>query len=1168
MKTVSRLRPVAGALAVVALTAALLPPDAHAKRPDAGAASTTEPSAPAATASAVGLLPIHGILVDLDPLPGAGRKGNLDALQQLWDSYLEGAGFNVLMFEVDVRDLGEGGAGRIARLCEWATRNGVRIAPVLMGAPRGQAMPADYPDRAASFVGKVIATLGVGGASNYAQIVFYQLDRPLNHPATHGSMDPAGANAMLRSAAEKVRAAELAGLAQSGLQPTPLLASASFDYELVRRGAIAGIAISDEVYGLAYDGLRDYLLDVLETAPIEAASVEWFPGSLSSEGVDRLPDLINRLEHDLPGKLLIIDTGHSTAAGSDTTQARYYQVALNNMCNLRANQGVDSPFAGVLWQRAVDAADEPGEAREPPPAGDVTKAWNDPGADATEARSWLSRVHSGFGLLSRDRTSDGGFAPKAAFRVMSGLEAALSQSPEASDALAAVQDLAAAGKTGGMGQAIKSRLQTAMFGMLDAWLASTAENLFTPEVEPESFSSTGTPPPMPDLQIVGSGLLPAKAVAGTAVPLTITLFNAGDAVASDAAVYLRDAQRTDLARTNPVSIMPGSQTVVELKWTPSSPGQVRGIQADAFCSNDADPSPDSNRLALGDLAVDPAPRPPKPPISGVVNSAMLEVATRAEMKSSASPSTGAPPTGGKDDGGTRAMMATSSASGFATIEAISAPQVMMAPAPGMTTGSTAATSTRSMTGTSSMSSTSGEGAPRSAASAGETSSSASTTSATSAPAPPAEPVTMTLSNPFKTTFRDAVATLRVDDAVVSTRPLGTLLPGQQRTVAFTGWSPPRPGTYRLRADLEGVGVLGNRLTSSATSTITVSGQQQRSVMPPTTTPTTTAAAPVRSVLPTRSLAPLATGAQAGQARAPGLATRGFGRSAGTRALAAATTLQLSANHILLDPFPPAPGTPMSVSVRLVNLGGAPVQGARVSVRVDGEMLGETQIDVPGSGTATATGFKVWNARPGRHDVRASVTVGATRSEATKPMLVAGAGARGLEGRGFVAGRGLVQGGGKGGALTPGAGGRGVAAGRPGLKRGAAAGAADLQITPADIRFEPSPPSASAPMKVIITVRNPGGLPARDGRVLAVLTAGGTEVTRREFDAAVPAAGVLTLEWPLTAPPQTPIVVDVTATTSGDADPKNNQARATTGNKTPVKTAPRGLKPSAGAGTSR
>lgn len=83
-----------------------------------------------ATATAVGLLPVQGILVDLDALPGVsgksadrGKNDALEALQQLWDSYLKGARFNVIEIQVDVPDLGSRGAERVAQLCDWSRQN-------------------------------------------------------------------------------------------------------------------------------------------------------------------------------------------------------------------------------------------------------------------------------------------------------------------------------------------------------------------------------------------------------------------------------------------------------------------------------------------------------------------------------------------------------------------------------------------------------------------------------------------------------------------------------------------------------------------------------------------------------------------------------------------------------------------------------------------------------------------------------------------------------------------------------------------------------------------------------------------------------------------------------------------------------------------------------------
>lgn len=1079
-------------------------------------------TAPTSTTASIGLLPVHAIAVDLDRLPGAGKgkDGEVAALQKLWDSFLKGAGFNVIEFDVDARDLGDRGAGRVAKLCLWAKQNDVRLAPTLIGAPEGKPLPPDYADLAASFVGKVIAELGPAGINSYSQIVFYQLERSLNQPASHGPMETAVASKLLEAAARSVRAAEQVGLAQSGMQPTPLLVPASFDYELIRRGAIAQTPISDESYGQAYDGMRDYLLGVLGSASAEAVSVQWFPGSLSSEGVDRLPDLVNRLQSDLPGKLLIVDTGYSSAAGSDTAQARYYQTALNNLCDLRANQGVDSPFAGVVWRSAVDGDGEVTAIVAQPRAADVTKVWNDPKADGKEARSWLKSVQSNFGLLQRSRDSNA-LAPKVAFRVMSSLESALSQSPQASDALAAARELAEAGKTGGMGQAIKSRLQNALFGVLDAWVSKSTTDLFaTPNEAPPP--APGMPAQLPDVQVIGTGALPATATAGTVVLIPVTLFNAGSAVATDAVVYLRDGQQTDLARTNPFTISPGGQTSVELRWTPLAAGTVQNVSAETFCSNDADPSPGSNRMDLGNLEVKASGGGgggghTGPKWAGV----MADIGSRTLVMSSASPSTSPPPPGGSAPTQGRVMMATSSGAGFATIESMSAPSMMMAPAPGTPPAP-------------------GTGSAR-ALIAPPPSSGASPAGVARAMTPAREPVTMTLANPFRATFNRAVATLFVDDAKVSTRQLGTLLPGQRRTVTFTEWSPPRPGTFRLRADLEGQGALGNPLKSSATSTITVAGPEAA----PRSAPM--AGGSPRSITATRSFTPLVQNVSPIAVRPLGAGSQFPGAAGGARSFMSAPALRLSANDILLRPFPPAAGAPVTITVQLSNVDRMPVHGARVAVTAGGQPLGEMVIDVPASGMAIASGFKEWTAANGRHDIRASVTVGSSRSEATKPVLVTGPqGARGFGRPAIVAGGGLVQTG-KPVGVTPAPATKVGVGFQTGFKpsfAGQAAGAADLQIQATDIRIAPPLPSAGAAMTVTIQVRNLGAAPASDGRVLAVLTAGGAEVARKQFMAVVPAGGVVALEWPLTAPAGTPLVVSATATARGDANPANNQARAT------------------------
>src|SRR5262245_60067314 len=690
----------------LASSLAFAPADAKSAEPNAGSssASPASTSAPApaadagstsATAATVGLLPIHGILVDLDALPSVGGdkgkgKGkdkkqseddSFDGLQNLWSSYLKGAGFNVLYLAVDVHDLGDRGAGRLARLCEWSKRNGVRIAPILVGAAEGQPMPADYATLAASFVGKVIANLGPADIASYSQIMFFQLERPLNQPASHGAIEPTAAQALLKSAAESIRAAETAGLASSGLQPTPLLVPSSFDYELVRRGAIVHTALTDETYDQSYGALKEYLLTMLGAAPVEAVSVEWFPGSLSSEAVDRLTDLVTKVEADLPGKLLVIDTGYSSAPG-DSAQARYYAVALNNLCDLRAKQGVDSPFVGILWRSAIDGksdakpltAEQAAKQNWSDRANEVTKAWNDPKSESKEARSWLAGVQSHYGLLARAGSKGSAIAPKTAYSLMSTLETSLAQSPEAADAVAAVKEIAGAPQ-GTVGQAIKTRLQSAMFGMLDAWLSKTAENLFAPGAESAPVTTTaGLPPELPDVQLLQDAVLPTTLTVNVPVSMSFTIFNAGAGQAQDVVVYLRSNQE-DLAHTNPITLSPGGSTILSLSWTPPRTGAMPEVTLEAFCSHDADPS--MNRQSFGNLSINAAgggggTRPPR-----AFDPSIFANVTQATLVKDGGTTGGTKPPPAPTGGATMSVrMATTTQAGFASIENVQAPTMI------------------------------------------------------------------------------------------------------------------------------------------------------------------------------------------------------------------------------------------------------------------------------------------------------------------------------------------------------------------------------------------------------------------------------------------------------------------------------------------------------------
>src|SRR6185436_16638769 len=90
-------------------------------------------------------------------------------------------------------------------------------------------------------------------------------------------------------------------------------------------------------------------------------------------------------------------------------------------------------------------------------------------------------------------------------------------------------------------------------------------------------------------------------------------------------------------------------------------------------------------------------------------------------------------------------------------------------------------------------------------------------------------------------------------------------------------------------------------------------------------------------------------------------------------LGVSSLLGVTANSILLSPFPAAPGADIALSVRLFNSERVAANKVKVEAFVGDEKLGETKVDVPVAQPVTATGFKPWKAKPGRHDVRVVVS---------------------------------------------------------------------------------------------------------------------------------------------------------------------------------------------------
>ena len=1050
---------------------------------DAAPASSAASSSPV---SATGLLPIFGVGLDMDALPpGASPEDAVASVQKLWDKYLKSAGFNVIQFPVEVKELGDQGAGRLAKLCVWAKANDVRLAPLLVGAPAGEALPGDYPDRVGAFAAKTIELVGkAGDRQAYSQIMLYQLERPMNHPASHGPLEAAKAAEILRATVEKLHASEQTALAGTSLQATPVLASASFDYELIRFGAIVNVRLTDESYQQAYESLRSYLSAILGSAAIDVVSLEWFPGSVSANAVDRFPDLVAKLQGDFPGKLLLIGTGYSTAAGTEKDQSQYYTQAFNNLSDLRANQGVESSFAGILWRTAMDRSK--GEP-EPPSsktvselpqwnwsdrAAEITRMWNTPGADSKEMRWWYGRVESHFGLLGGGKDLSKPGEPKLSYQLLSHLKTSLAAAAASTGAGQIATELASQpGGAKGVAGAVKEKLQAALFGMLDAWIAKTAENFVSGGGGGESGGFEGgggggggggvPPPPTPanmaDLSISGVEAV-EEIVSGVTTPLLFTVVNSGTASATNVVLYLRENASTDLANSTPTVIGTKGSTTITVPWTPSHPGNHHNVTLEAYCDNEGTQA--NNRMDFGDVPVSPAPA----------------------GGGGGGGSGGVGGAGGHIKGGAFGSMhgglVTATDPGFLKIETVrSMPAVLVAG-----TGTVASGGVQMMhqtgtgggvhamsgtaSGTTTMGGTGGTSAPMSTGGGtgpqGTMSSTSQAMTAASAPSGP-QPVSLafTVTNPFDHMFSDVRGTLKVENKIVATKSLGVLFPRQRRTVTFEQWTPPRPGTFPVLIELAGKGPGGRPLTSTATDKITVSaaaarpgdvasGAATRSVLVGKGSGAIDAGRPALatgSMPRTRMLTPLV---MALTSAAPAQ-TRSLGLMRGNKFALSMSLLGVTANSIVLTPYPAPVGTEVSLSVRLFNSERQAASKVKLEAFIGGDKLGETKIDVPVAKPVLAGGFKTWKATPGRHDVRVVVTWGDRSGSAQKPSEVGSKDAIARLGVASLIGRASFS-----------------------LPR--------LVLTAADVRLNPPAPAAGQPVQLSVHAQNMGSADAKGVRV--------------------------------------------------------------------------------------
>jgi hypothetical protein len=428
-----------GLRALLLLLVACSPVAAQQPYPTAAQQTTAQPvpgAAPSQNApqnpqavSQTGLLPVYGVDLRLDPawvdssfpsqsasFPNSGASA---AFQQVWGA-LQSGGYSVLRVTLDVRD-SAGTANRAANLCAWAKANNVRLIFSLTaedaGQPISDSLPKQSSDFVKAFVGLVRANNGQYLA-NYAQIIAYQVEDELNHPGKHGGMTDSAAQELALAAAKSLRSTEQDALNGSGIAATPVMASASFDFDLISAGAIAGGTMSDANYNQAYQSLKKFLSGLAGSADLDVLVVDWFAGSVGGGGVEKAPTLLKSLLADITGKQFILGTGFSSAFRSTDEQKRLFTTAFANLSDFRASNGADSPFIGTIFREALNGSTpNPTSPRATLPAemdkwdwtsraAELTAMWTQK-KDSPDMTWWLSRVENNMGLVTLQSDTGG-----------------------------------------------------------------------------------------------------------------------------------------------------------------------------------------------------------------------------------------------------------------------------------------------------------------------------------------------------------------------------------------------------------------------------------------------------------------------------------------------------------------------------------------------------------------------------------------------------------------------------------------------------------------------------------------------------------------------------------------------------------------------------------------
>src|SRR5579864_524935 len=383
-----------------------------------------QPPAPAATSAITqsGLLPLFAIDVRIDPawidgstFPSASpqfpHNGVSDALQQAWD-LLKTDGFNVIRIPVNVDD--KQAVARVANICVWAKTNSVLLIPVLTSnESRGTVATANPM---ADFVPALIAKLRSGDGQQfgaYSQIAYYQISDRMNNPGFHGGRSGQQLQEYAVRVAEGLRKAEIQALQGTNVQPTPIMVSATFDYELIRQGAINGISLDAPTQEKAVAALKDFLTPLAGSPNIDALAIEYLPRSISAGDVDGFAPLLRSLKTVAPGKQLALVTGFSTAFHNPEEQRQFLIVTTGNLADFHASDGAGTHFLGAIFREGLA-----GQWTSPTPEPDVSQwqwqqrakelqdMWSH-GKNSPDLKWWLEKTEANLGLVQMPASGSG-----------------------------------------------------------------------------------------------------------------------------------------------------------------------------------------------------------------------------------------------------------------------------------------------------------------------------------------------------------------------------------------------------------------------------------------------------------------------------------------------------------------------------------------------------------------------------------------------------------------------------------------------------------------------------------------------------------------------------------------------------------------------------------------